>query len=106
AQSNLGAVPAYQAIQNAKQEVIGDGDSVAAIDWADSSISSLHKGWCVQLHGFELGSGKPHNIPVFVEQDGRAWRTDAVGKRKYNGGGDGLYMPPLVASECRLTRDK
>ena len=103
AQSNLGAIPAYQAIAKAKEEVSGDQDGKAIFMWADSSIHPLSKGWCVVLKGFE-NSAKVHKIPVYVEQDGEhAWRNDALGKAKYDGGADGLYEPPYVADKCRIS---
>jgi hypothetical protein len=62
----------------------------------------MHKGWCVILHGVTRPEGKDRDVPVFVEQDGRAWRTDAEGEAKYDGGADGAYMPPGFASDCRM----
>jgi len=101
AQSNLGAVPPHQAIQNATEEVTADSDTYYVI-WGDAGIRPLHRGWCVTLNGVDRFTGRSHRIPVFVEQDGSAWRNDAVGRAKYDGGADGLYMPPIVARECRL----
>ena len=99
---NIGAVPAYVAIQNSKKEVEGDKDSPGdgMILWNASDIEPLGHGWCVSLHGIGYPSARLISIPVFVQQDGRAWRNDAVGARKYNGGADGLYAPPPIAAAC------
>ena len=104
AESNLGAVPAYTAIANAKAEVVADHDDPEAgmILWNDSDIRPLGRGWCVVLHGVGHPDGKLIHISVYVEQDGRAWRSDAVGRKKYTGGADGLYTAPIVANKCRL----
>jgi hypothetical protein len=103
AQSNVGAIPAYQAIANAKAEVASD-PGMNSVTWGDAGIRPLAHGWCVILHGYDIGGGGTKRIPVFVEQNGRAWRTDAYGNRKYDGGADGLYMPPIVATRCRASQ--
>ena len=99
AQSNLGAIPAHIAITNAKEEARSDDDTLMLV-WTDADIRPMGRGWCVTLNGVHRTRGTLVRIPVFVEQDGRAWRNDGVGKAKYDGGADGLYMPPRVAAGC------
>lgn len=99
AQSNLGAVPAHVAIANAKEEAGSDDDTLTLI-WTDADIRPMARGWCVMLNGVHRTRGTLVRIPVFVEQDGRAWRNDGVGQAKYNGGADGHYTPPRVAAGC------
>jgi hypothetical protein len=102
--SNLGAVPAYQAIASAKEDAVRDTDfpSDGMTLWNDSDIRPLARGWCVILHAVGYPSGRTRAIPVFVEQDGRAWRVDAVGRKRHNGGADGLNTAPITGAGCRI----
>jgi hypothetical protein len=60
----------------------------------------------VILHGIHRIEGTPINIPVYIEQSGRAWRNDKIGAKKYNGGADTLYAQPGFACKCRLLKKK
>jgi hypothetical protein len=83
-----------------------DEDGIPRPIWLDHDITPQGRGWCVILHGIHRTQGTPINIPVYVEQSGRAWRNDKIGAKKYNGGADGLYAPPGFASQCRLPKKK
>jgi len=97
--SNLGAIPAHLAIRAAEEEI---GDDAVNLIWMDAGIVPMHAGWCVALTGINRHDGTASKFPVFVQQNGRAWRTDPAADAIYDGGADGFYMPPRWAADCKL----
>lgn len=99
---DLGAVPGHVAITNAEAavgETLDENDR-SLVEWFDADIRPLAKGWCVVVHGLTFPDGKRFDVPVFVQQDGRAWRADAVGRATYDGGADGRVVAPGTTWSC------
>ncbi len=97
-EDNRGAVPSHVAVDHAKTEAF---ESLSGRRGFAAGIRPYHGGWCVVVNAV-ANDGRRVETPVFVEQNGRAWRTDPIAAKKYDGGADGRYMSPGWTAGCTV----